>query len=216
MTEHDKPGTSQIKRADWEQRLGHRAAVAWLTGLPGSGKSTIAYTLEQRLYAEGRRVVVLDGDRVRSGLSHDLGFSDDDRHEQLRRVGEVAALFVETGTIVIAALITPRTADRVWLRQRFGAADLLEVYCRCPAAVCAERDPKGHYARAKAGSMSGFTGVSAPYEPPAHPDLVLDTDRRSIHECVETVLDEFRRRGVWMVASESIGNRPGDKIDRSG
>ncbi|MHB8388075.1 MAG: adenylyl-sulfate kinase [Acidobacteriaceae bacterium] len=216
MTEHDKPGTGRIKRTDWEQHLGHRAAIAWLTGLPGSGKSTIAYALEQQLYTEGRRVVVLDGDRVRSGLSRDLGFSDDDRHEQLRRVGEVAALFVETGTIVIAALITPRAADRAWLRQRFAATDLLEVYCRCPASVCAERDPKGHYARAKAGSMSGFTGVSAPYEPPAHPDLILDTDQRSVQECVDTVLDAFQRRGVWMATPENTRKRPGGKIDRHG
>lgn len=118
MSEH-RPGTPRLRRHDWERDQGYRAALLWFAGLPGSGKSTMAYTLQQRFHQDGRRAVVLDGDRVRSGLSQDLGFSDADRHEQLQRVAEVAQLFIETGVIVIAALITPRTADRTWLRERF-------------------------------------------------------------------------------------------------
>ncbi len=213
MAEH-RPGAPRVTRADWEQDQGHRAALLWLTGLPGSGKSTLAYALQQRFYQEGRRAVVLDGDRVRSGLSRDLGFADADRHEQLRRVAEVAQLFLDSGVLVIAALITPRSADRVLLRERFDAQDLIEVYCRCPASVCAERDPKGHYAKARQGSLSGFTGVSAPYEPPLHPDIVLDTDQRSAAECIETLLAECRHRGVWDNQEEDLRRGSGKARDR--
>lgn len=204
MSACDSPGRSQITRADWEHRHGHRGALVWLTGLPGSGKSTLAYTLERRLYEDGRQVVVLDGDRVRSGLSQDLGFSDADRHEQLRRVAEVAALLLQTGTIVLAALITPRAVDHQWLRQRFQTDTFLEVYCRCPGAVCAARDPKGHYARAQAGSMAGFTGVSAPYEPPSDPDLIADTEHGSVADCVAILMGALQQRGVWTPDVEAV------------
>jgi adenylylsulfate kinase len=213
MTEH-RPGAPRVARADWERDQGHRAALLWFTGLPGSGKSTLAYALQQRFYQEGRRAVVLDGDRVRSGLSRDLGFADADRHEQLRRVAEVAQLFLDSGVLVIAALITPRSVDRALLRERFDAHDLIEIYCRCPASVCAERDPKGHYARARQGSLSGFTGVSAPYEPPLHPDVVFDTDQQSAAECIEALLAECRRRGVWDTQKQDLRQGGGKARDR--
>ncbi|MHB1586397.1 MAG: adenylyl-sulfate kinase [Acidiferrobacteraceae bacterium] len=213
MSEH-QPGAPRITRADWERHQGYRAALLWFTGLPGSGKSTLAYALQHRFHQEGRRAVVLDGDRVRSGLSQDLGFTDADRHEQLRRVAEVAQLFIESGVLVIAALITPRAADHAWLRERFDANDLIEVYCRCPASVCAERDPKGHYAKARQGSMSGFTGVSAPYEAPLNPDVLLDTDRHDLGECVDLVLAECRHRGILGETAGSPRREAGKTRDR--
>lgn len=185
-------GHPWIQRADREARHGHRGRVIWLTGLPGSGKSTLAFEMERRLHQQGCQVVVLDGDRIRSGLSMDLGFEDADRHEQMRRVAEVAALFLDAGIIVLAALITPREAHRRWLRGRFASEDFVEVYCRCSASVCMARDPKGLYARAKTGVLAGFTGVSAPYEEPLDPDVVLDTEHNSIDACVEKLIAVFR------------------------
>ena len=165
-----------------------RPRCLWLTGLPGSGKSTIANLLEQRLAAEGRHTYVLDGDNVRHGLNRDLGFTEADRAENVRRVAEVARLMVDAGLIVIVAFISPFRAEREQARSRFEPGDFREIFVDAPLAVCEERDPKGLYARARRGELANFTGISSPYEPPERPDLRLDTGTHSPAECVEQVL----------------------------
>jgi len=166
------------------QRNGHRGAVVWLTGLPASGKSTIAMELERRLFERGMQTYVLDGDNLRTGLCADLGFSATDRTENIRRVGEVAALFADAGTVAIAAFISPFRADRERARAIAGDA-FHEVYVAAGTAACERRDPKGHYRKARAGQLPGFTGISGDYEPPATPDLVLDTESLDLDAAVD-------------------------------
>ncbi|MGJ3263016.1 MAG: adenylyl-sulfate kinase [Salinarimonas sp.] len=168
-------------------RNGHRGGVIWMTGLSGAGKSTLAMRVEQRLFAKGYQAFVLDGDNVRRGLNADLGFSPDDRAENIRRVGEVAALFAEAGMIVVTAFISPYRSDRD--RARAAAGDAFhEVHVAADLATCEGRDPKGLYKRARAGEIGDFTGISAPYEPPDAPELVVDTSRQSIEACVDTIV----------------------------
>ncbi|MGP9820205.1 adenylyl-sulfate kinase [Salinarimonas sp. NSM] len=168
-------------------RNGHRGGVIWMTGLSGAGKSTLAMRVEQRLFAKGYQAFVLDGDNVRRGLNADLGFSPDDRAENIRRVGEVAALFAEAGVIVITAFISPYRSDRD--RARSAAGDAFhEVHVAADLATCEGRDPKGLYKRARAGEIGEFTGISAPYEPPHAPDLVVDTSKQSIEACVDAIV----------------------------
>ena len=168
-------------------RNGHRGAVVWFTGLPGSGKSTIAMEVERRLFDRGRNAYVLDGDNVRGGLCRDLGFSPDDRRENIRRVGEVAALFADSGTIVIAAFISPYRADRAIARLAAGDA-FHEVHIKADVATCEARDPKGHYRKARAGELPDFTGVTGDYEEPLGPELVVDTNTISIDVAVDAIL----------------------------
>lgn len=157
-------------------RLGQRPAIAWLTGLPGAGKSTIAAAADRSLIAAGRHSAVLDGDNLRHGLNADLAFTPRDRSENLRRAAEVARLMAETGTVVIAALISPSRSDRAMARRVAGDIPFLEVFVDTPLSICARRDPKGLYARASRGEVAAFTGVSAPYEAPEAPDLALRTE----------------------------------------
>jgi adenylylsulfate kinase len=192
LTPHD--GT--INRFDRERLLGQRACVLWLTGLSGSGKSTIARALEESLVAERRLVYVLDGDNIRHGLSGDLGFSDEDRQENIRRIGEVAALFVDAGLIVVTAFISPFRADRQRVREIVGEERFLEVFVDASVDVCEQRDPKGLYRKARAGEISDFTGISSPYEPPEHPALVLDTASAGVGECVALLVRELGRRDI--------------------
>jgi len=170
--------------------------VLWFTGLPSSGKSTIAHAAEERLHRQGCRTFVLDGDNVRHGLCGDLGFSEADRAENIRRVGELTKLFVEAGTIVLAAFVSPFRRDRVRARGMLPQGEFLEIYCQCPPEVCAQRDPKGHYQQAREGTIENFTGVSAPYEEPTGCELVLHTDELSIGESVEKILALLRDRGI--------------------
>lgn len=170
-----------VTAAQHQAGNGHPGAVVWLTGLPGSGKSTIARAAQQNLYLAGFRTVLLDGDNLRHGLCADLGFSLTDRNENVRRTGEVAKLFLETGVFVFVALVSPMQSAREAVRQLLPKGKFLEIYCQCPLAVCRERDPKGHYIKAENGTIAEFTGVSSPYEPPQMPALSLDTG----HECVE-------------------------------
>lgn len=186
----------QVTRAMREARNGHRSVLVWFTGLPSSGKSTLAHGLEERLFADRRSAYVLDGDNVRHGLCRDLGFADHDRAENIRRIGEVTNLFLDAGIITLAAFISPFAADRRKVRELVGAENFIEVYCRCPVEVCESRDEKGNYAKARAGGIAHFAGISAPYEAPASPDLVLDTDRTGIEEAIATVLSLLRQRGV--------------------
>jgi adenylylsulfate kinase len=170
--------------------------VVWITGLSGAGKSTLAYACERALFARGCGVAVLDGDRVRHGLCADLGFSLEARSENIRRIGEVARLLYEAGQIVLVAAISPLQADRARARALVDAGDFIEVFCRCPLAVCEERDPKGLYRRARAGELPQFTGIGSPYEEPAAPELMLDSATASVADEVAAVLAELIRRGI--------------------
>jgi adenylylsulfate kinase len=174
----------------------HESVLLWFTGLSGSGKSTLAHALEEKLYQMGCHTFVLDGDNVRHGLSGDLGFSNDDRIENIRRISEIAKLFVEAGVIVLTAFISPFRADRAKARSLVGD-DFIEIYCKCPVTVCEERDVKGLYRRARAGEIKDFTGISSPYEEPSHPELSIDTNSHSIDECVEQILAYLIVRGVY-------------------
>lgn len=175
-----------VTRVRREQMNGHKAAIIWFTGLSGAGKSTIAHALEEHLHRQGCRTYVLDGDNVRHGLCGDLGFSIDDRHENIRRIGEMAKLFADAGIIVLAAFISPLSADRDWVR-RISGADFVEIYCRCPLDVCESRDIKGIYKRARAGEIHDFTGINSPYEEPDNPELLIDTSKMSVEESVATI-----------------------------
>jgi adenylylsulfate kinase len=175
---------------------GHKTALVWLTGLPGSGKSTISHELEYRLFQRRIRTYVLDGDNVRQGLCRDLGFSAEDRRENLRRVGEAARLFLDAGILTVAAFASPYRADRLMVRQMFGPGVFIEIYLRCDLKVCEARDPKGLYRKARSGEIKNFTGVSDPYEPPENPEIVLDTDGSSIEESVSKVMDYLGEKGL--------------------
>lgn len=181
------PCTS-VSRGQRERRNGHRGAAILLTGLPAAGKSTLAQALHADLFERGVQSLVLDGDALRGGLNSDLGFSDADRWENIRRTSELAALLVGQGQVVILALIAPLIELRALFARRLGE-DYHEVWCNAALEVCEQRDPKGHYARARRGDLQGFTGVSAPYEPPPAAALVLDTGRQSVAVCLEQLLD---------------------------
>lgn len=185
-----------VTRARREALNGHRSAIVWFTGLSASGKSTLAHAVEEVLHERGCRTLVLDGDNVRQGLCSDLGFSIDDRHENIRRVGEVARIFLDAGVIVLTAFISPYREDRARVRNLVGRGDFIEAYCNAPVAICEARDPKGLYRRARAGQIAEFTGVSAPYEAPTNADLVLATDRLAIEECVRQVVATMIDRGI--------------------
>jgi adenylylsulfate kinase len=184
-----------VTRERREKMNGHKGGVLWFTGLSSSGKSTIAHAVEEKLYQMSCRTFVMDGDNVRHGLCGDLGFSVHDREENIRRIGEVAKLFVESSVIVLTAFISPFGRDRERVRGLLRHGDFFEIYCRCPVAVCEERDPKNFYKRARAGELKDFTGISSPYEEPRDPELVLDTDLLPLDECVDRVLALLIERG---------------------
>jgi adenylylsulfate kinase len=185
-----------VTRARREQLNGHRGAVIWFTGLSGSGKSTLAHEVEERLHRLGCRTFVFDGDNVRHGLNSDLGFSIEDRAENIRRIGEMTKLFVEAGVIALTAFISPLHKDRERVRQLVGGQDFIEIYARCPIEVCERRDTKGLYRRARAGEVKDFTGISSPYEPPERPDLILDTGSEPLERCAGRVVALLQQRGV--------------------
>lgn len=178
-----------VKREDRNILNKHKSGLIWLTGLSASGKSTIAHTVEKELFKKGVRTYVLDGDNVRHGLSSNLGFSREDRRENLRRIVELSKLFVDAGVLVFAAFISPYKEDREYIRKRFDRDNFLEIYVRCSVEKCEERDPKGQYQRARAGVLKNYTGVDAPYEEPESPDLVIDTEEHTINASVQKVLD---------------------------
>ncbi|HOC68733.1 MAG TPA: adenylyl-sulfate kinase [Candidatus Hydrogenedentes bacterium] len=184
-----------ISREEREEHNGHQSAVLWFTGLSASGKSSIAQALQAVLFEHGCQSYVLDGDNIRHGLNKDLGFSPEDREENIRRIGEVAALFSDAGFIVSTAFISPYRADRDKVRQLCGEG-FIEVYVRCPVDVCADRDPKGLYQKAREGKIPEFTGISAPYEEPQHPELILDTAALSLEDCVRVVVEYLQSRGI--------------------
>ncbi|MDA7915675.1 adenylyl-sulfate kinase [Verrucomicrobia bacterium] len=177
-----------LNRGDKQSLLKQRGLVVWLYGLSGSGKTTLARALEQVLHEKGHLTQILDGDNIRSGLNSNLGFSDEDRNENLRRIGEVAKLFLNAGVVTITSFITPREAFREMAQSIVGGEDFLDVYVKCSFDTCEERDVKGLYAKAKAGKITNFTGRDSSFEEPANPTLLIDTDEQSIEESLETLL----------------------------
>ena len=174
----------------------HKSVLIWITGLSASGKSTIAHELESQLFQRKIRSYVLDGDNIRHGLNKNLGFTPEDRHENLRRIGELSRLFVDAGIVTITAFISPYRSDRQMVRELVGSEQFIEVYLKCSVDVCETRDPKGLYQKAKRGEIQNFTGVSSPYEVPENPELVLETDILSIDESVAKILACLDARGI--------------------
>lgn len=185
----------QVDREDRERANRHKGLTLWFTGLSGSGKSTVSVALEERLHALGCATYRLDGDNVRTGLNRDLGFTPEDRIENIRRIGEVARLFRDAGIINLVAFISPYRQDRQMARALSDRGDFVEVFVDCALDVCESRDPKGLYKKARAGAIPNFTGISAPYEPPEDPEVHLRTDTQSLDECVEAVLGHLVEKG---------------------
>lgn len=188
----------EVSRADREKVLGQKGATLWFTGLSGSGKSTVAVAVEKYLNEQGRLAFRLDGDNVRLGINKNLGFSAEDRKENIRRIGEVAKLFVDAGVIVLSSFISPYREDRDAVRKlhQESGMDFLEIYVDCPLAVAEGRDPKGLYKKARAGQLKNFTGIDDPYEAPSQAELVLNTDTMSLQDEVAAVLELLRKRGA--------------------
>jgi len=178
------------------KKQGYRSCVVWFTGLSASGKSTIAHAVEVKLFEEGKRTYVFDGDNIRRGLNKALSFTREDRKENIRRIGEVAKLFVDAGIIVFTAFISPFKEDREAVRQLFEKGEFIEVYVKCPLEECEKRDPKGWYKKAKTGEIPDYTGVSAPYEVPEKPELVLETDKNNVSECVDKVISYLKEANI--------------------
>jgi len=187
---------SSVTRPRRETLNGHRSINLWFTGLSGSGKSTLAHAVEERLHLMGCRTYVFDGDNVRHGLCSDLGFSREDRAENLRRIAEMVKLFVDAGVISLTAFISPLEEDRKKVKEIIGPEDVIEIFCNCPLEICEQRDVKGLYKKAREGKIKNYTGISAPYEPPENPDLELFTGYQSIDECIERIIKELVRRGI--------------------
>jgi adenylyl-sulfate kinase len=197
---------SLVAREEREIANGHKAAVVWFTGLPGSGKSTIAHEVERRLFDLGCQAYVLDGDNVRHGLSADLGFSTEHRNEHLRRIGELSRLIYDAGMIVLCAFVSPARESRSKVRARIPDGKFFEVHCDCPATVCAERDPKGFYKKAQAGQIKHYTGVSAPYEAPVDPELLLDTAALDVANCASRVITLLKTANIIAEAKRTASS----------
>ncbi len=204
MTDNDMTSKSNntvwhnatVTRKDREALHKHKSAVLWFTGLSGSGKSTLSHAVEERLHTMKVSTFVLDGDNVRHGLCNDLGFSDDHRVENIRRIGEVAKLLAEAGVITLTAFISPFREDRNGARRLMPHGDFLEIYCQCPIEVCEQRDVKGLYKKARAGEIPFFTGIGSPYEEPDKPDLVVDTHELALDKSVDAVINLMVERGI--------------------
>jgi len=185
-----------VTRQRREAQNNHRGVILWFTGLSGSGKSTLAHAVEESLHQRGCHTFVLDGDNVRHGLCGDLGFSNEARIENIRRVGEIAKLFMEAGVIVLTAFISPFCADRERVRGMVEHGDFIEIYCNSPLAVCESRDVKGLYKKARAGQIAEFTGISSPYEVPENPELIVKTGTVGLNDCVRYVISGMVGRGI--------------------
>ncbi|MDQ6975964.1 MAG: adenylyl-sulfate kinase [Mariprofundaceae bacterium] len=195
---------NQVGRQQREALHHHQGAVLWFTGLSGAGKSTLANAVEIQLHKMGVNTFILDGDNIRHGLCSDLDFSDQGRGENIRRIGEVSKLFVDAGTVVLTAFISPFREDRKTVRSLLGAGDFIEVYCDCSINVCEERDVKGLYKRARAGEISDFTGIDSPYEAPLNPELHVDTGTVELALCVDRVIAKLQTSGVIPASSHTI------------
>ena len=190
-----------VTREDRNRLNRHDSGAIWFTGLSASGKSTIAHEIEKRLHEDAIRTYVFDGDNIRHGLNADLGFTTEDRKENIRRIVEVAKLFVDAGIIVLTAFITPLMEQREFIRRQFSGKKFVEVYTKCDIEGCVRRDPKGLYKKAQAGIIKNYTGISAPFEVPETPDLILDTQELSIEESVDRVLEFLREKNFFQIAA---------------
>ncbi len=184
-----------VTREEREARNGNKGVILWYTGLSGSGKSTIANAVEKKIFDGGYHTYVLDGDNIRFGLNSNLGFSPEDRTENIRRIGEVAKLFVDAGIIVATAFISPYREDRDRVRSIVEDGDMIEIFVKCDLDICEQRDAKGLYKKARAGEIKEFTGISAPYEEPTNPELVIDSGKHSVEECSQMVIDYLEKNG---------------------
>ena len=187
---------ASVTRGRRNQSNNHQSVVLWFTGLSGSGKSTLAHVLEEKLFNKGCKTFVLDGDNVRHGLNSNLDFSDDDRKENIRRIGEVAKLMLESGLIVMTAFISPFREDRAAVRNLISNNDFIEIYCKASLKTCEERDVKGLYKRARAGEIKNYTGIDSPYEPPENPELIIDTDKETLDESVSKIYSFLEKKAI--------------------
>ena len=190
------PHQHEITKEDRRSLNEHGSLILWFTGLPSSGKSTIANELEKKLITMGTRTYILDGDNIRMGLCKDLGFSEEDRGENIRRIGEVSKLFVDAGCIVLSAFVSPYIKDRDGVRELVGDGEFIEVFVDAPLEVCEERDVKGLYKKAREGVIKGFTGIDDPYEAPLNAEITIDTSKRSLEEGVDVILQYLEAKGV--------------------
>ena len=189
-----KSQSYKIKRSDYEKRNTHRGMVLWFVGLSGSGKSTLANGLQAKLFENGFNAIVLDGDNTRLGINKDLGFSEKDRNENIRRVAEISKLFVETGQIVINAFISPFESNRIQARDIISDTDFIEVYINSSVSACEKRDVKGLYKKARAGEIINFTGISSPFEAPVKPDIVVKTDEQTPDESIDYLFEQLKTK----------------------
>lgn len=187
---------SKITKLDRNRLSGHRSAILWFTGLSGSGKSTLACAVEEELFKKGIRTYVLDGDAVRKGLNRDLAFSAEDREENIRRIGEVAKLFVDAGVVVLTAFISPYRKDRAIVRSLVGMEEFVEIYVKCPIAICQQRDTKGLYGKARLGMIKQLTGIDDPYEEPERPEIIIETDKVSVEQSIEEIITFLETKKV--------------------
>ena len=194
------PSPSSVSTADRQLLNGHSGGLIWLTGLSGSGKSTLAHGIEEKLHSLCVRSYVLDGDNIRTGLNKNLGLSPEDRKENVRRIAEVAKLMVDAGLLVFAAFIAPYKQSREYVRKLMVGWSYYEVYVKCSVEACAKRDPKGLYKKARLGEINNMTGISAPYEEPEHPSLIIDTDKFNLQQCVDKVIRFLLKQGLIMKA----------------
>ncbi|MGG2016763.1 adenylyl-sulfate kinase [Bacillus sp. S10(2024)] len=194
---------SSITKEQRRKKNGHRSFVLWFTGLSASGKSTLANTIEKKMFEQGITSYVLDGDNLRHGLNKDLMFSERDRKENIRRTGEVAKLFVDAGTIILAAFISPYREDREAVRLMLDKEDFIEVFVKCSLEECERRDPKKLYKKARDGEIKEFTGVSAPYEEPVSPDIIIETDKETLEESVDKIF-HFLIENKYLLADKYI------------
>lgn len=188
ITWHD----SEVTKQQRQQRNNHKSAVVWFTGLSGSGKSTVSVALEKALYDQQVHTYRLDGDNIRHGLNNNLGFSPEDRKENIRRIGEVGKLMVDAGLLTMTAFISPYEEDRAQVRETLDDSEFIEVYTKCSLEACESRDPKGLYQKARAGEIQGFTGINAPYEAPSNPEIVIDTEQLSVEEAVQEIINYLK------------------------
>ena len=187
---------ASVTRERRNQSNNHQSVVLWFTGLSGSGKSTLAHVLEEKLFKKGCKTFVLDGDNVRHGLNSNLDFSDNDRKENIRRIGEVAKLMLESGLIVMTAFISPFREDRTAVRNLISNSDFIEIYCKASLKTCEERDVKGLYKRARAGEIKNYTGIDSPYEAPINPELIIETDKETLDESVSKIYSFLQRKSI--------------------
>jgi adenylylsulfate kinase len=192
-----------VTRERRQKQNNHKSVILWFTGLSGAGKSTLAHAVEEELHQMGCRTFVFDGDNVRHGLNRNLGFSKEDRQENVRRIGEMCKLFIEAGVIALTAFISPIKEDRDKVRRLVKEGDFIEIFCDCALEVCEQRDVKGMYARARRGEIKEFTGISSPYEKPENPELVVNTENASLEECVASVMGYLKETGVLVNADKN-------------